>query len=235
MISSSPKASCQQCLSSFSTLLCFFMSVRAPVVASKTLGPSQVLEFMDIELDSTRMEARFPEDKLLCTRALLNSFTGRHSVHLLEFQSLIGTLQFACKAVVPGRTFLQCMIDLTRGVHNRFHHIHLNKEFFKDLNMWKAFLAGWNGRSFFLDTTVTPSPDMHLCTDASRTIGFGGYFNGKWFQGKWPLHMHLNKDRGISIEWQELFPIFVACAIWFPHFAGSVFSSGAITNQWLPS
>jgi len=32
--------------------------------------------------------------------------------------------------------------------------------------------------------------------------------------------MQLNKDRGISIEWQELFPIVVACALWFPHFSG---------------
>ena len=41
-----------QCLTqaSFSTLLRFFMSVHASVVASKTLGPSQVLEFMGIEL-----------------------------------------------------------------------------------------------------------------------------------------------------------------------------------------
>lgn len=209
-----------QCLSSFSTLLRLFMSVNAPVVASKTLGPSQVLEFMGIELDSTRMEARLPEDKLLRTRELLNSFAERRSVRLLELQSLIGTLQFACKAVVPGRTFLQRMIDLTRGVRNRFHHIRLNKEFFKDLNMWKAFLAGWNGRSFFLDSTITPSPDMDLYTDASGTIGFGGYFKGKWFQGRWPPHMQLNKDRGISIEWQELFPIIVACAIWFPYFSG---------------
>ena len=64
------------------------------------------------------------------------------------------------------------MIDLTRSVDNRFHHIHLNKEVFKDLNMCKAFLAGWNGRSFFLDSTVTPSLDMNLYTDASATIGF---------------------------------------------------------------
>ena len=94
-----------QCLSSFSTLLRVFMSVNAPVVASKTLGPSQVLEFMGIELDSTRMEARLPADKLQCTRDLLNSFTKRQSVRLVELQSLIGTLQFACKAVVPERTF----------------------------------------------------------------------------------------------------------------------------------
>ena len=209
-----------QCLASFSTLLRFFMSVHAPVLTSKTLGPSQVLEFMGIELDSTRMEARLPADKLQCTRDLLHSFTTRCSVRLVELQSLISTLQFACKVVVPGRTFLQRMINLTRGVPSRFHHIRLNKEFFKDLSMWKAFLAGWNGHSFFLDTTVTPSPDLELYTDASGSVGFGAYFNGQWFQDRWPPHMQLNRARGISIEWQELFPIVVACAIWFPHFSG---------------
>ena len=207
-----------QCLSSFSTLLCLFMSVNACVVASNILGPSQVLEFMGIQLDSTRMEARLPEDKLLHTRELLNSFAECRSVRLLELQSLIGTLQF----VVPGRTFLQRMIDLTSSVRNRFHHIRLNKEFFKDLNMWKAFLAGWNGHSFFLDSTITPSPDMDLYSDAFGTIGIGGYFKGKWFQGRWPPHMQLNKDRGISIEWQELFPIIVAPVICFPYFSGKL-------------
>ena len=86
--------------------------------------------------------------------------------------------------------------------------------------MWKAFLTGWNGCSFFLDTTVTPSPYLELYTNASGSIGFGGYFHGWWFQGRWPPHMQLNREWGISIGWQELFPIVVACAIWFPHFSG---------------
>ena len=51
------EASGWQCLSSFSTLLLFFMSVYAPVVTSKTLGPSQVLEFIGIELTRSCMEA----------------------------------------------------------------------------------------------------------------------------------------------------------------------------------
>ena len=209
-----------QCLTSFSTLLRVFMSLRAPVVAAKTLGPPQVLEFMGLVLDTTRMEARLPDDKLIRTRELLASFQGRRSVRLVELQSLIGTLKFACKVVTPGRTLLQRIINLTRGVRSRFHHIRLNKEFFKDPTMWQAFFTGWNGRSFLLDSTVTPSPDMELFTDAASTVGFGGYFNGKWFQGRWPTHMEINKERGISIEWQELFPIVVACAIWYPHFAG---------------
>ena len=208
------------CLLSFSTLLRFFMAVKAPVVASKTLGPSQVLEFMGIILDSVRMEARLPDDKLTRIKDLLESFTNRRSARLVELQSLIGTLQFACKVVVPGRTFLQRIINLTRGVPSRFHHVRLNKEFFKDIAMWKSFLSSWNGRSFFLDSALTPTPDLELYTDAASTVGFGGFFRGKWFQGKWPPHLCINKDHGISIEWQELFPIVVACAIWYPHFSG---------------
>ena len=42
------------CLGSFTTLLKVFMSLRVPTVASKTLGRSQVLEFMGIVLDSNR-------------------------------------------------------------------------------------------------------------------------------------------------------------------------------------
>ena len=138
-----------KCLTSFSTLLRVLMSLQALVVASKTLGPSQELEFMGIVLDSIRMEARRPDDKLNRAREILNSFTQLRSVRLFELQSLIGTPQFACKPVVPGRTFLQRMINLTKGVPSRFHHIRLNKEFFKDLKMWKTFLADWNGRYLF--------------------------------------------------------------------------------------
>ena len=208
------------CLGSFTTLLKVFMSLRVPTVASKTLGPSQVLEFMGIVLDSNRMEARLPDDKLARIRQLLDSFTDRRSARLLDLQSLIGTLQFACRVVVPGRTFLQRIINLTRGVKNRFHHIRLNKEFSRDIQMWKVFLAQWNGRSFFLDSWVTSSPDLQLYTDAASTIGFGGFFNGKWFQGRWPRHLLINKTKGISIEWQELFPIVLACALWYPQFSG---------------
>ena len=43
---------------------------------------------------------------------------------------------------------------------------------------------------------------MELYTDASGTIGYGGYFNWKWFQGRWLPHMQLSRVTGISIgEW----------------------------------
>ena len=74
--------------------------------------------------------------------------------------------------------------------------------------------------TLLLDTTVTPSPSLELYTDASGSIGFGGYFRGQWFQARCPPHMQLHRKRGMRTEWQERFPIMVACTIWFPHFSG---------------
>ncbi len=33
-------------------------------------------------------------------------------------------------------------------------------------------------------------------------------------------HLLINKLKGISIAWQELFPIVIACALWHPQFSG---------------
>ena len=35
---------------------------------------------------------------------------------------------------------------------------------------------GVNGHSFFLDSTVTSSPDLELYTDDAMSVRFGGYF-----------------------------------------------------------
>ncbi|XP_048578830.1 uncharacterized protein LOC125560693 isoform X2 [Nematostella vectensis] len=208
------------CLESFTRLLKFFISVGAPVVASKTIGPSTTLEFMGIELDTLRMEARLPSDKLERLKASLRDFKRKRSARLIELQSLIGTLQFACRVVVPGRTFLQRIIDLTRRVNHRFHHVKLSHGFFQDLAIWQQFTENWNGKAFFLEEAIRTSPDMELYSDASGSIGFGGYFSGRWFQGRWPPHLAISKKTGISIEWQELFPIVVACSLWCSEFSG---------------
>ena len=93
-----------QCLSSFGTLLRTFTSVKAPVIACKTLGPSHVLEFMGIVLDSVHMEARLPDDKLTRSEDMLNSFQFRRSAQLVVLQSLYS---LPARLVIPGRTFLQ--------------------------------------------------------------------------------------------------------------------------------
>ena len=74
--------------------------------------------------------------------------------------------------------------------------------------------------SLFLDTQATSPPELQLCTDASGSLGYGGFLAGEWFQGHWLLHHTLSQKRGISIEWQELFLIYLACILWGPRWSG---------------
>ena len=71
------------------------------------------------------MQMRLPLDKLLDARAKIHSLYQRKKVTLRDLQSLIGTLNFACKVIVPGRTFLCRLINLTVGVANPNHLIRL--------------------------------------------------------------------------------------------------------------
>ncbi len=86
------------------------------------------------------MIASLPIDKFTRTKQDLSVWLSKKSCTLRELQSLIGTLQFACRIVVPGRAFLQRMINLTREVIEPHHHIKLNLAFRKDVAMWLVVL-----------------------------------------------------------------------------------------------
>ena len=83
-----------------------------------------------------KMEARLPEDKVERIKSALSTFQSQRSTTLQELQSLIGTLNFACKVIPPGRSFLQRIIHLTRKVKKPHHHIKLTTGFYKDIEMW---------------------------------------------------------------------------------------------------
>lgn len=202
------------CLTSLCKLLCLFTELDVPIAPGKTFAPSQTLEFLGITLDSVRMLAYLPQDKLSQARALIENWRKRSSCKLKELQSLIGVLQFACRVVAPGRTFLRRMISLTRGIKQPYHFVKLSAGFYKDLAMWEVFLKNWNGINLFLESEQTHSPTLQLYTDAAGSIGFGGYLAGQWFQGRWLPEQKLDTKTGISIVWQELYPIYLACRLW---------------------
>ena len=70
---------CRTDLSNF-LRLCGYLGV--PIAQEKTVGPSQVIQFAGITLDSVRQVARLPEEKLLKCRLLLESFYKRRKVTL---------------------------------------------------------------------------------------------------------------------------------------------------------
>lgn len=193
-----------------------FHRLGIPMAKHKTCGPSTVMEYLGIVLDSVKMEARLPQDKLVRIIDLLKSFQQRHSCTKRELLQLLGHLNFASRVVIQGRSFVSHLIALSTTVKELHHHVKLNNECREDIKLWLYFLSNWNGVSIFYNSKVVSSDDLRLYTDASGTIGYGGFYLGQWFSEPWPedLHNPYADSTELSIAFKELYPIVVAAMIW---------------------
>ena len=190
------------------TTICQLLGV--PLADEKVEGPATCLKFLGILLDTMAMEARLPPDKLARLTTMVEDWLTRSSASKSELQSLLGHLYAAAKVVVPGRTFVRRLVEHLKRAPD-CGNIVLGPDAHADLRWWKSYLGGWNGKSFFLEPNYTPAADLNLFTDASGSIGYGAYFNGKWLNGRWaPKHSQK------SIAWKELYAILIASATWAP-------------------
>lgn len=175
------------------------------------MGPYTTLQFAGMTLDSVIMVAYLPIEKLQKYRDLPSEFLRKRSVTLLDLQSLIGLLNFACSVIVPRRAFLRRLIDLTKGITRPTHHICLTVNAKNGMLVWLQCLDSFNGKSFFLSDVWERPSTLELYTDSADSGGYGTVFGKDWLSGKWhPSWHHLN------IATLELFPIVIALHIWGP-------------------
>ncbi|XP_049902504.1 uncharacterized protein LOC126391655 [Epinephelus moara] len=82
----------------------------------------------------------------------------------------------------------------------------------------KSFLSQLltNGISFFYDDFITHPADIQLYTDAAPSVGFGGYYGGRWFAAAWPSEFESLdvESRSPSSALYELYPVIIATLIW---------------------
>ena len=199
------KEGCARALRQFLTL-CADLGI--PIAHEKTVGPTQILTFLGIELDSTQMELRLPEDKIVKCVTLLQTSSRRKKMTLREIQSLIGSLSFACVAVTPGRAFLRRLIQLTIGVKKPHFYVSLNSEARADMACWLEFLQHFNGKNMFVDEAWITSAKVQLFTD-SAPYGYGAVMGSRWFHGTFPPTW-----QQCNIVFLELVPIVIALFVW---------------------
>ena len=181
---------------------------------TKTVGPEHELEYLGLILDTVCMQCRLPVDKLNRITDMVAYFLGRSKCTKREMLSLCGNLSFATRVIPAGRSFMYRLFKAAYSVENLNHHITINIEAKADLAMWLHFLQNWNGVSLFLDVDESSADDMNLYTDASGTIGYGGFFQGAWFYGSWSNSLIDSLSENVSIAFQELYPIVVAAILW---------------------
>ena len=167
---------------------------------------------MGLEIDSIRQLVSVPQEKLQEIISKVSGALESEKLTLRELQSLVGSLSFICRAVPPGRAFLRHLIDLQIGIKKAWHKIRISPGAKADLRMWLVFLNSYNGSSIFMNQNGVFDYELQWFTDASGPgIGFGGFFDGSWFQGKWPDEQF---SKSHSIAWLEFFPIIVAVVLW---------------------
>ena len=194
------------------TVLQLFSQLGVPVAKEKIEGPSTCLKFLGLIVDTQKMEIRIPLEKIKeLSTIITNLLEVRKKTTLRELQVLLGKLNFACRAVIPGRPFCRRLLNAICGITKPHHKIRVTQSMKKDLKVWQSFLTDYNGRSIILDEQWCDSDSMELFTDAAGSIGFGAYFQGQWTWGRWPAHWDNDTP---DITFKELFPIVLALHLW---------------------
>ncbi|MEW8547291.1 MAG: reverse transcriptase domain-containing protein [Candidatus Thiodiazotropha sp.] len=205
-------AGCQELMLTFQACL---HELSVPLAEEKTEGPTEVLCFLGLELDSVNMVVRIPGEKLLEVVQKIEMVLVKEKVTLKKMQSLIGSLNFCCRAIIPGRPFCRRLINSICGLTKPHHHLRVNKSIRADLKMWLQFFKSHNGISAFHDRFWVSNEDVELFTDsaAGSDLGFGIYFRGRWASGIWPESWR-KKGLTDNITVLELFPILVSLHLW---------------------
>ncbi len=156
-----------------------------------------------------------PDEKLNELREKITQVLGLKKITLRTLQSLIGSLNFACQVVAPGRAFNRRLIDATRNLRKPYHRTWVTKDMKDELRIWLNFLDNYNGTTVFLDQIWASNSDLELYTDSAGGKGFGIVFGNKWAQANWPdiWEQEILRD----ITFLELFPVIVAIEIWGSH------------------
>ena len=94
---------CQEALS-IGVPLCAELGL--PTAPDKLEGPSTVITFLGVEIDSVKQELRLPQFKLTRLQLTLCKWGVRRNATKRQSQSLLGQLNHAASVVKPGHIFL---------------------------------------------------------------------------------------------------------------------------------
>ena len=226
----------QECLQNTQIMQSVCDEAGLPMEPSKSVGPTTLLVFLGILIDTVEGELRLPQDKLSQLQATISQWRDRKACRKRELLSLIGSLLHTCKVVRSGRTFFRRLIDLSTKATRLDHFICLNAEAHADLEWWYQFIGPWNGVSL-LSSLSRQTPMATVYSDALGTWGCGAIYQECWFQLQWDSG---SEKYHISIK--ELLPIVIMMAVWGHHFRGktihvrsdNIAAVAAINNQTSP-
>ena len=202
----------EACADSLAIILDTCKQAGFRVQDKKTCGPTKVIEFLGITIDTIQGKLCISSDKVAELRSLLTRWLHKKSATKRELLSLLGKLAFASQVVVSGVKFTRRLTNLSKLVKNLNHRVTLTQEAKKDLKWWYCCLIGHNGVSYFpRELHIDTCEIMH--SDASD-IACGAVYRDKWtileYQGPY------EHAKSKLIAYREMLALVLAVATFGP-------------------
>ena len=130
-----------ECKLAFETLLELLQDLGFDISWKKVAPPTRRLTFLGIEIDSAKQMVQLPETKLVEFKALVNKFAHKKRASKRQLQQLAGKLNWACRVVHGGRTFLRRILDMLNSLKRPHHKARLDAACKQDIMWWDNFFA----------------------------------------------------------------------------------------------
>lgn len=198
----------EECLNCINNLLLLLRKLGFGINYNKFEGPSNVLTFLGIQLNTIQMTMELPQDKLCSFKESLLHFRARQKVTKRYIQSIIGKLSWATQCVYGGRFHMRRLIDRMCFLVKPWHKTRVTKDMKADIEWWLEFMDYFNG----LTPMVECRPVTPVCIDACN-IGAGAYYEGlclytPWCAWQGASSLHINMKEVLALE--------PAATIWAP-------------------
>ena len=175
----------------------------------KVAPPSQRITFLGVDIDTVSRTLALPESKLNELKELIDSWMTKKRVSKRDLLKLCGKLNWACRVVRGGRTFLCRLVDLSCRLHKNHHRIWLNTEAREDIKWWLFGLKHFHGYTRFTGDLLPPS--TALATDSCKVSG-GGTYEHDWFYVDFRADFPGWCDQHINVL--ELLTVLIAVRRW---------------------
>ena len=199
----------EKCWLALDSTVNLLTSLGLDVNWNKMEYPSQIVTFLGVKIDTASRTLTLPDDKLSELKELVALWNTKKRVSKLDLLKLCGKLNWACRVIRGGRTFLRRLIDLSCKVKANHHRLWLNREARADLDWWATGLEVFHGSACFVCDLSPPHGSFE--TDACRESG-GGLYMHDWF------YVNFEKDlpewKNAHINTLELLTVLVACQRW---------------------
>ena len=136
--------------------------VGAPIAHRKTEGPSTVLTFLGIQVDTSQFLLSLLVNKVYRLCDLLSHWRYHCSCTKRELQSFLSHLSHAATVIWPGRVFLRSLFSLLSRLANPCHYARLNLQARMDI-AWLALLITPLEQSLLLSSCISIIPPVLQC------------------------------------------------------------------------